>query len=29
MRTDIDLEQKTGVTAMTHDVLTHHPNGFA
>ena len=28
MRTDINLEQKTGVTATTQDVLTHHLNCF-
>ena len=28
MSTDMNLEQKTGVTAATRDVLTHHLNCF-
>jgi hypothetical protein len=28
MRTDMNLEQKNGVTAATRDVLTHHLNSF-
>src|SRR6266851_998591 len=28
MRTDINPEQKNGVTATTQDVLTHHPDNI-